>query len=273
MESPEFNLRKLQLIQLDILHAFDELCKSRNLRYFLLGGSALGAIRHGGFIPWDDDIDVGMPRPDYELFLKYAQPLLPDHLFLQNYRSEPDCLLNFTKIRDSRTLYKEKLFAKSNIHHGVYIDIFPLDGGPNDKREAEKLLKRMKLYRFSLINRRTDYIRRKSLSASLGLSLMNPFISMGTCYRMVDALCTRYSYEDAPCIANWHGAWGTKEVVPREIFGEGRYVPFEDMMCCVPADTDRYLTCLYGDYRQLPPEEKRISHHDSVEIRLSLYSK
>lgn len=271
--STEVDLRKLQLIQLAILHVFDELCRSRNLRYFLLGGSALGAVRHQGFIPWDDDIDVGMPRPDYEQFIKFAQPLLPPHLFLQDYKSEPDCLLNFAKIRDSRTLYKEKLFAGLKIHHGVYIDVFPLDGGPSDKAEAERLLKRMKLYRFSLINRKTDYIRRKSLPASIGLSLMNPFVSFSTCYRMVDALCTRYSYGDAPCIANWHGAWGTKEVVPREIFGEGRLVPFEDMTCPIPGDADRYLTCLYGDYRTLPPEEKRVSHHESVEIRLSLEGK
>lgn len=269
----KIDLRKLQLIQLDILHIFDDICRSRNLWYFLLGGSALGAVRHGGFIPWDDDIDVGMPRPDYEQFIKFAQPLLPPHLFLQDYKSEPDCLLNFAKIRDSRTLYKEKLFAGLSIHHGVYIDVFPLDGGPDNKEEAERLLKRMKLYRFSLINRKTDYIRRKSLPASIGLSLMNPFVSLGTCYRMVDALCMRYSYDDAPYIANWHGAWGTKEVVPREIFGGGRLVPFEDMTCPVPEDADRYLTCLYGDYKKLPPEEKRVSHHESVEIKLSIEGK
>lgn len=270
MDSPEFDLRRLQLIQLDILHVFDELCTSLNLRYFLLGGSVLGAVRHCGFIPWDDDIDVGMPRPDYEQFIKFAQPLLPSHLFLQDYRSEPDCLLNFAKIRDSRTLYKEKLFAKLPIQHGIYIDIFPLDGGPEENEEAERLLKRMKIYRFSLINRKTDYIRRKSLPASIGLSLMSLAVSMPTCYRMVDALCMRYSYDDAPCIANWHGAWGTKEVVPREIFGNGRRIPFEDMQCPVPQDADLYLTCLYGDYNTLPPVEKRVSHHESVEIKLSL---
>lgn len=270
MSTTDIDLRRLQLIQLDILHAFDDLCKSRDLRYFLLGGSALGAVRHAGFIPWDDDIDVGMPRPDYERFVQFAQPLLPPHLFVQDYKSEPDCLLNFAKIRDSRTLYKEEVFAGLNIHHGVYIDVFPLDGGPADREEAERLLKRMKLYRFLLLNRKTDYIRRKNLAASVGLSLLRPFISFNTCYRMEDALCMRYAYEDAPCIANWHGAWGTKEVVPREIFGGGRLVPFEDMLCPVPEDADRYLKCLYGDYQTLPPEEKRVSHHASAEIKLSL---
>ena len=268
MTETDRELRALQEVELDLLHRFDEICRRENLRYFLLGGSALGAVRHGGFIPWDDDIDVGMPRPDYERFLRIAPPLLPSHLFLQDYHSEPAYLLSFAKLRDDRTLFKEKLFAGLDIHHGVYMDIFPLDGGPADRAEAERLLKHMKLYRFSLINRRTAYIREKSLPASLALSLLSPFMSADACFRRIDALCTKYAYGEAPCVANWHGAWGTKEVVPKELFGEGIRMPFEDMLCPVPRDTDGYLTCLYGDYRQLPPEEKRISHHESVEIRL-----
>ena len=110
--------------------------------------------------------------------------------------------------------------------------------------------------------------RDKSRLASLGLSLMTPFVSKGTCYRMVDALCTKYAYGDAPCVANWHGAWGTKEVVPHEIFGNGRFVKFEDLECLVAEDAAGYLTCLYGDFMTLPPVEKRVSHHDSVEIQL-----
>lgn len=268
MISPDCDLKRLQQIQLDILHEFDGICKNQQIPYFLLGGSALGAIRHGGFIPWDDDIDVGIPREDYERFLRVAPALLPGHLFLQDWHSEPDCLLNFAKLRDCRTMYKEKVFAGLNIHHGVYIDIFPLDGGPADRQEAEKLLKRMKIYRFSLLNRRTGYIRNKNILASLGLSLMTPFVSKMTCYRMVDALCMKFAYADASCIANWHGAWGTKEVVPREIFGKGRLVKFEDLECLVAEDAAGYLTCLYGDFMTLPPEEKRVSHHDSVEIHL-----
>ncbi len=268
MNETDRDLRVLQEVELGLLHQFDEICRKEGLRYFLLGGSALGAVRHGGFIPWDDDIDVGMPRPDYERFVRLAPSLLPPHLFLQDYRTEPDYLLSFAKLRDNRTLFKEKIFAHLDIHHGVYMDIFPLDGGPADRKEAEKLLKRMKLYRFSLLNRKTRYIREKSLPASMALSLMTPFVSRGTCFRMIDALCMKYEYGTAPSIANWHGAWGTKEVVPKELFGEGKPMPFEDMLCPVPEDYDGYLTSLYGDYRRLPPLEKQVSHHESVEIRL-----
>ncbi|HIW74026.1 MAG TPA: LicD family protein [Firmicutes bacterium] len=268
MNETDRELRALQKVELGLLHQFDAICRKEGLAYFLLGGTALGAVRHGGFIPWDDDVDVGMPRPDYERFLRTAPALLPAHLFLQDYHSEPAYFLSFAKLRDNRTLFKETVSAHLPIHQGVYLDIFPLDGGPADPQEAEALLKKMKLYRFSLLNRRTDYIRKKSLPASLALSLMAPFVSRDACFRKIDALCTKYPYGSSPSVANWHGAWGTKEVVPAAFFGEGKPMPFEDMLCPVPQDYDGYLTSLYGDYRRLPPEEKRVSHHESVEIRL-----
>lgn len=96
----KFDLSRLQDIQREILREFDALCRKKGWRYFLLGGSALGAVRHGGMIPWDDDIDVGMPRPDYIRFLREASGELPPHLFVQDWHSEPDCLISFAKIRD-----------------------------------------------------------------------------------------------------------------------------------------------------------------------------
>ena len=118
---------RLKAIELDILKAFIDVCKKNSLNYYLLGGSCLGAVRHHGIIPWDDDIDVGLLRADYNKFMEVGQKYLPEHYFLQNYRTDPEYYVNFAKIRDSRTTFIESSLKNLHINHGVYIDVFPLD--------------------------------------------------------------------------------------------------------------------------------------------------
>lgn len=267
--SEEFELSRLQEIERDILREFDALCRRKGWRYFLLGGSALGAVRHGGMIPWDDDIDVGMPRPDYVRFLEEAQGELPAHLFVQDWHSEPDCLVSFAKVRDGRSLFREKISSSLSIHHGVFIDVFPLDGAPASLSRVKWTLRRMKGLKFGIINQKTDYFRRKSRAASWYLSLRGKLAGGDAAYEAIDRLAVRYPYGTAPRIANWHGAWAEKEAVPAAMFGEGVRLPFDGLECPVPSDYDGYLTCLYGDYRRLPPPEKRVSHHGTAEIRLA----
>ena len=112
---------------------FVQICDRLQMEYFMLCGSALGAIKYGGFIPWDDDIDVGLYREDYERFCKEAPMLLPKKFFLQNYASDPDFPAIYSKLRDSSTTSIEKSVAKLPINHGISIDIFPLDGYPKKK--------------------------------------------------------------------------------------------------------------------------------------------
>ena len=269
METVTFDLQRLQEIELDILREFDALCRRKGLRYFLLGGSALGAVRHGGMIPWDEDIDVGMPRPDYQQFLCQAADELPAHLFVQDWHSEPDCLNSFAKIRDERSLFREEIAADLPIHHGVFIDVFPLDGAPRELRAVRRRIRRMKLLKFAIINRKTSYFRRKSRAASLFLSAAGAIVGGDRAYAAIDRLCTRLSYDEGPRIANWHGAWAEREAVPREVFGEGKEWDFGPLRCPLPADADAYLTSLYGNYHELPPPEKRISHHGLDEVRLA----
>ena len=125
------NFEKLKKIEIELLLSFIEITKKYNLKYFLLGGTCLGAVRHNGFIPWDDDIDVGLPREDYEVFLKVAQAELPENVFLQNGNTDPEYTLNFAKLRNSDTTFMEQSFKNYKINHGVYIDVFPLDGYKN----------------------------------------------------------------------------------------------------------------------------------------------
>jgi lipopolysaccharide cholinephosphotransferase len=121
-------MNELQKKQLEILKEFDRVCRENNLTYFANGGTCIGAIRHNGFIPWDDDVDVMMPREDYEKLLKLQNPWSDSKYFLQTFRTDKHYVLNFAKLRDSSTTYLESLFYNIRQNHGVWIDIFPLDG-------------------------------------------------------------------------------------------------------------------------------------------------
>ena len=129
----------LQAKELSLLRAFTDVCEKLELEYFLVCGSALGAVKYKGFIPWDDDVDVALKRADYDVFLERAQELLPDGIFLQNHRTDPAYPNIFSKLRDSNTTYIEKSVAHLPINHGIYIDVFPLDEYPTAERERRRL--------------------------------------------------------------------------------------------------------------------------------------
>lgn len=134
-------MNELQKIEFDMLKEVVRVCSELKLTYYLVCGSALGAIKYRGFIPWDDDMDIALPRRDYEIFIKEAQALLPENLFLQNYHTEPSFPQIFSKLRNSETTYIEKSVSKLPVNHGVYIDIFPLDEYPSDRAEQKKTRK------------------------------------------------------------------------------------------------------------------------------------
>ena len=132
-------MNDLQQTEFKMLKCFVEICNKLNLKYYLVCGTALGAVKYKGFIPWDDDVDVALPREDYEIFCKEAQRLLPKEYFLQTYKTDKAYPSIFAKIRNSNTTYIEKTIAKLPINHGVYIDVFPLDGYPEDKKSQIKI--------------------------------------------------------------------------------------------------------------------------------------
>ena len=140
-------LENLKRAELEIFKHFVLCCEKLGVTYFLMDGSLLGAVRHKGFIPWDDDIDVGMMRKDYEILIAKAQTLLPEYLFLQTYKTDKGVMNNFAKIRDSRTTFIETSQKEQQINHGVYIDIFPLDGFPEDLKDQTVFERRNKLLR------------------------------------------------------------------------------------------------------------------------------
>lgn len=253
----EETLQKMKNIQLEMLRILINICQKHQLKYFLMGGTCLGAVRHQGFIPWDDDIDVGMPREDYEKFMEIAQSELPDCYFLQNSKTDAHFPMNFAKIRHNETTFFESSVAHISMHHGVYMDIFPIDGY-HDSLFLKLRLKRLKwgvakVFSVPQNNHKIKAIIKKILT----LTLRDYHQSRDK----MDFLVKRTKYDDAEVVINHFGAWGDKEIMPKEVYGEGSIGIFEGIEVSLPADPHRYLERMYGDYMKLPPPEKRVPHH------------
>lgn len=262
-------LRRLQSIEVDMLKEFVRICNELQLQYYVLGGTLLGAVRHNGFIPWDDDIDVGMPRKDYEVFLEKASDMLADGLFLQNNHTDKEYYKNITKIRNVNTTFIESECRQQNIRHGVFVDIFPLDNYP-----------------IPYFSRVWLGFKRKILEWRIGKAFVwevpNPVKRMlkkvmYTClswiwYETSAAVEEREklfsSFPSTGLIANFCGAWGEKEIVPAEWYGEGCELDFEGIKVRAPKEYHKWLTQVYGDYMELPPKEKQVTHHDTTIIDL-----
>lgn len=266
MEPTEKQLQELKETELDIFKFFIGTCEKLSLKYYLLGGTLLGAVRHKGFIPWDDDIDVGMPRKDYGIFVSEAQKYAPENYFIQTFETDPEYPANFAKIRKSDTTFIESSLGKCKINHGVYIDVFPLDYYPDENIrsfEIKKLLLGLRI---------TDAFASKGMKAKTKIVRMISRIIYPSIKKAVEKREKLFkSVISGRKIANHCGAWGKKEIVPAEWYGEGAKLMFEGMEVSAPKEYDKWLTQVYGDYMQLPPPEKQKGHHfvDAIDLEKS----
>jgi lipopolysaccharide cholinephosphotransferase len=256
-------LRQLQLAELDILRAFTRLCDGEGLRYFLVGGTLLGAVRHGGFIPWDDDVDVAMPRPDYERLSASLGASGDDRYALQTYRTEASCPYVFAKLMRDGTSLRERETEHLPIRHLVSIDVFPLDGAPAGRLPR---LVHAWVHRFCRLRIKADtrLTGPKRLLARL-ISLAPRSWAIG----LLEWFARRYPYDKSPYVVTPGGAWGyARESAPRSWFGEGVRVTFEGEQLVAPRGWDHYLTQMYGDYHLPPPLEARNSGHELTQVEL-----
>ena len=265
MQPTREQLQRMKQIELDMLKAFISCCELLKLDYYLIGGTALGAVRHGGFIPWDDDIDVGMRRRDYEIFVKYGQQYLPNYYFIQTRETDPAILINYAKIRDSRTTFIESSQKKFAINHGIFIDIFPLDYFPEDTNrqlEIKKQLRQLNLrirQEYTLPKGNRDSILKEIGRTLAGELLKLKYKDIKRVLEIKEAIIT--SCSNGTFLVNYSGAYGEKEVIQDEWLGQGSEAKFEGETVIIPSMYDTYLTHIYGDYMKLPAEEKRVSHH------------
>lgn len=254
-----------------MLKWFDSFCRENGLTYYALGGTVLGAVRHEGFIPWDDDVDVGMPRRDYDRLAELMGQMPGGRYCLETpYSESPTYCYPFSKLYDTTTTLIEH--KRRPVQRGVFLDIFPLDGLGTDRRAALRRFRAVQWdYRFFLTRVaawRKGRRLMKNLAAVIIGAIPRCMIDDRRLRIRLDARCRTWDWDTSVWGGSLLGAGGEREVLPRELFGEPKEYRFEDMWLYGPEDAEGYLCRLYGDWRRLPPEERRVSHHDFLLLDL-----
>lgn len=256
-------LRRLQLCELEILDEFVRICEKHDLQYYLVGGTLLGAVRHQGFIPWDDDIDVAMPREDYDRFAAIAAGELAPQYFYQCPETDPYYFLTYAKIRKNGTEVCEERFKNAKFHKGVFIDIFPLDFCPAPGLICHFLFNVLAVMNYrGQVDSGEIYEPYRELSGKIGYALLRVFSPKALVLVRKKVLSISKRLGKQKYAANYPGAYGyRKEVSPCVWFQSGVRVSFEGRHFLAPVAYERLLSRSYGEaYLSLPPEGEKKQH-------------
>lgn len=269
------NIRSLQLEELKMMKIVKYICEQENLTYFMIGGTLLGSIRHNGFIPWDDDVDLAMPRKDYEKFLTVAEKYLPKNMFVQNFRTDPKYRYYITRLLNKNILVEEKRFVGADTPQAyASVDIFPIDGSPNKPILRKKYYTEIMARRFliSLCYRDTidkERKRNKVEQMIVDLLVKIPFekiLQPNSIKESLDKKLKKYEMYNSEYCGTIMGAYRVKEMVPKAMFGNPKLYKFEDEYFYGPELVDEYLKHMYGDYMKLPPKEQQKTHYTNITV-------
>ena len=261
LENKRISIKEQHTIILEMAKAFHKVCDNNNIPYYMLGGTMLGAIRHQGFIPWDDDMDFGIPREYFSTFLELCRKELPSHIKVLSSDNSDYTILGFTKLTDTRTIVQERFAPITNERLGVNIDVFPLDHANQNfnlfskNKMVRMLFKIQKLLFFDPKNR--PFIKKVFAKTAQFVCRVN---KKTIPYFLNKKLSSIDNIDDYQMYANYFGAWGMKEVVLKSVFGTPTLYKFEDAYLYGVQNAEDYLTQLYGDYNVIPNEAKRTVH-------------
>ena len=250
--------RELQKYILDMLLAIDNVCREHGLDYYLIAGTMLGAVRHKGFVPWDDDADVAMPRKDYNEFVKHANEWLPERYELVSGLQDPMYPYQFARIQDKETTYI--LRRKFNFVGGLRVDVFPLDGMTADHSAMVKHYRRYAIAKKLLYYSTIDPLKHGHGLRWAFTKLMHKFISQDWAHRHMNDVQREFDYDRSTLVAD-HDNAPNRGILPKEVYGKPTPIEFEGHQLMGVQDPDTYLRYCYGDYmkmpKQLPPQNFR----------------
>lgn len=258
----ELNTTELREIQLDILKKVTSFCERRNINYSLYGGTLLGAIRHKGYIPWDDDIDISMPRPDYNRLIEDFHLINDKNLKINAYEIDKKYPYPFIKVSDERTIQKD--FLNVNYSIGVNIDIFPIDGLPSSSVKSGRIMREAMILKKIFEIKWQKIKKDREVYKNLILIAVKPFFKIFSIKFLLNRftkLTSKYDYNTSDYIGNIVWGYGIRERCEKECYEEYFRVDFEKNSFYTMKGYDKYLRNVFGDYLQLPPVEKQVSNH------------
>lgn len=258
-------LRKVQLLQLEMAKEVKRICDKHGIQYFLDAGTMLGAVRHKGFIPWDDDLDIGFLKGEYDRFLQIAPQELSNDYYLQNSMTDDNFGLAFSKVRLKGTRFVENISQQNDSAKEIFIDLFPYDNRSDNKEVAKKEALQFRFLTHLLLIKCKTYVWKEQ-----GIGKWFKFFPFRILAILWNKKSLRIQIDNLTCM---HQEEKCKEVFiqdgtsayywyfPKKILEEFIKVPFEDEIFPIPKHYHEFLTKAYGNYMEIPPENKRKTHN------------
>lgn len=255
-------IEQLHRVELGTLKLIIDICKKHHIEYFMIGGSLLGTIRHDGFIPWDDDVDLGMTRRNYNEFVRVAPvELQHTHYFMQTADTDPNFAFSYMKILDTNTYIEEKNNV-NDARKGVFVDIFPLDKIPHQPEVRQAVYNRFKFYDTTILLRLGYNVVRTPFRKDPEDKSLNLFMTVANMKEKRENIMRLYEHEPFHHYKNYASQYAyNMEVMSQKEVYELTTHKFESIEVAIPKHYDKILNRMYGDYMQLPDEKDQVAKH------------